>query len=260
MTAPSRDDHAADARVGRGRVEAALGERERARHVARVVVAIGHAGHCRVARRADVSARLARVGAARLPCSASRKSDDVLEAAVHRGEADVARPCRACRAPASPSRRSGATGSRARRAPAPAATMRSTAGRRTRSAPGACAARAGSRRASRVTSKSERVAVRLDDLRQPQLDRLVGREALLAGGAAAAAADRIARLGNARVDDLRVGAAAERALHAGVTVDRETSGVSAATPLRTCAIARLVGRARRARRRSGARAPRIRSR
>ena len=38
-------------------------------------------------------------------------------------------------------------------------------------------------------------AVGLDDLRQPQLDRLVGGEALLAAGAAAAAADRVAGLG-----------------------------------------------------------------
>src|SRR6478736_93821 len=57
-------------------------------------------------------------------------------------------------------------------------------------------------------------AVLLDDLRQPQLGRLVGRKALLASGTAAAPADGIAGLGNARVDDLRVFAAAERTLHA----------------------------------------------
>src|SRR6478609_1214107 len=42
------------------------------------------------------------------------------------------------------------------------------------------------------------IAVGLDDLRQPQLDCLVCREAFLAAGAAAAAADGVARLGYAR--------------------------------------------------------------
>ncbi len=55
--------------------------------------------------------------------------------------------------------------------------------------------------------------VGLDDLRQPQLDRLVRREPLLAARAPASPADRAPRLRNARVDDLRIGVAAERALH-----------------------------------------------
>ena len=57
------------------------------------------------------------------------------------------------------------------------------------------------------------VAVGLDHLRQAQLDGLVGGEALLAGDAAPAPANRIAGLGHARVDDLRVGAAAEGTFH-----------------------------------------------
>ena len=66
-------------------------------------------------------------------------------------------------------------------------------------------------------------AVALHHLRHPQLDRLVGGEALAAGGALAPAADRVARLRDARVDHLGVGAAAERALHgAGGDVIRGT--------------------------------------
>ena len=84
--------------------------------------------------------------------------------------------------------------SRARPAPASAARCGRSPRRRTRWAPGACAARAGSRCASSARSKSSRDAVGLDDLRHAQLDRLVGREALLADLAAAPPADRIARL------------------------------------------------------------------
>src|SRR5205085_1321779 len=58
------------------------------------------------------------------------------------------------------------------------------------------------------------IAVRLHDLRQAQLGGLVGREALLALRAAAAAANRIAWLGYARIDDLRVVATAKRTFHA----------------------------------------------
>ena len=99
-------------------------------------------------------------------------------------------------------------------------------------------------------------AVGLHDLRQPQLDGLVGREALLAGDAAAAAADRVARLGHARVDDLRVGAAAERALHGArriaSAVDRKLAGRARATPRARPWRSPRRRAARRARRRSGA--------
>src|SRR5581483_6272429 len=56
-------------------------------------------------------------------------------------------------------------------------------------------------------------AIGLDDLRQAQLGILVRGEALLAVLAAAPAANAVARLGHARIDDLRLAAAAERALH-----------------------------------------------
>src|SRR5262249_45962286 len=56
-------------------------------------------------------------------------------------------------------------------------------------------------------------AVGLDDLRQAQLHRFVGSEALLAAEAPASAAYRITRLRDTRVDHLRFGAAAERAFH-----------------------------------------------
>src|SRR5207237_10159678 len=54
-------------------------------------------------------------------------------------------------------------------------------------------------------------AVGLHDLRQSELDRLVGCEALLTGRAATAAANRVSRLRHARIDHVRVVAAAERA-------------------------------------------------
>ena len=106
------------------------------------------------------------------------------------------------------------------------------------------------------------VAVGLHHLRQPQLDGLVGGEPLLAGDAAAAAADGVAGLGDARIDDLRIDAAAERTLHrrAARFSGRPGSGPSARP--RPCAPWRSPSRpaARRARRRSGAPAPRIRFR
>ena len=55
--------------------------------------------------------------------------------------------------------------------------------------------------------------VGLHDLRQTQLDGLVGCESLLAARATAAAANRATGLRDARVDDLSVRAGAERALH-----------------------------------------------
>ena len=153
-----------------------------------------------LARRLDFLQRVAEVG-------------HVLEAAIDRREADVARPCRACRAPASPSRRSARDGISRSPSDSTRAITRSTAWSTNSVGTGRlCSARWKPLRIFVDVEVGAR-AVGLDDLRQPQLDRLVGREALLAAGAAAAAADRVARLGDARVDDLRFGAAAERALH-----------------------------------------------
>src|ERR1700730_12842580 len=56
-------------------------------------------------------------------------------------------------------------------------------------------------------------AILLDDLRQSQLRRLVGRESFLAREATPAAADRITRFRNPRVDDLGFGASTKGALH-----------------------------------------------
>src|SRR5688572_9389986 len=56
-------------------------------------------------------------------------------------------------------------------------------------------------------------AVLLHHLRHPQLDRLVGGEALAAGRALAPAPDAVPFVAHPRVDDLRVGGRAERALH-----------------------------------------------
>src|SRR4051812_5144943 len=61
-------------------------------------------------------------------------------------------------------------------------------------------------------------AILLDDRRQRQLDPLIRRETFVAGRAAAAPANRSAVFGYARVDDLRIGVAAEGAMHDSLAV------------------------------------------
>src|SRR5262249_57349142 len=67
-------------------------------------------------------------------------------------------------------------------------------------------------------------AVLLDDLRQPELRILIGRKTLLAGETTPAPANRIAGLGDSRIDDLRIRAAAERALHFSKTARERRRG------------------------------------
>ena len=62
--------------------------------------------------------------------------------------------------------------------------------------------------------------VALDDLRHQQLGRLEGREALAAGEALATPADLPALASEARVGDLGLNVAAERAVHAAGPVAR----------------------------------------
>src|SRR5690606_38646385 len=81
-----------------------------------------------------------------------------------------------------------------------------------------CKVQTGAQLAARVLNPR---AVTLDQRRQGKLDALVGSEALVARTAAAPTADGIAFLGNPGVNDLRVGAAAERALHGELTVNRQ---------------------------------------
>jgi hypothetical protein len=69
-------------------------------------------------------------------------------------------------------------------------------------------------------------AILLDDLRQSQLSRLIGRKSLLARKTAPAAANRITGFRNPRVDDLGLRASAKRAFHRLKPSDRAGSGVS----------------------------------
>ena len=196
--------------------------------------------------------------APRLRASASRKSDTSWNDAIDRREADVGDLVELVELLHHHLADLRATGSRARPATAPAARCGRSPHRRTRSAPAACAARAGSRRESSSASKSERDAVGLDDLRQAQLDRLVGREALLAGrgsggggGSSRPARTRASRSPACR-RCRRTGISSRRLAATRVRVRRGrpgTSCVSAATLARTRCAASRRRRARRARRR-----------